>query len=176
MKNEELDQVSCSIELRKLGVSVAIDDFGIGYSSLGGLNDFPVNRLKIDRSFVQGVDTPGRHATLVAAILSMAKALGLDVVAEGVEDFNQLLHLQDQHCNEVQGYLLSKPLPVEQVTELLERLATATPPAARCACAAWQADRRHSSAVRRSKPGGGSRHVPLGGLRFPAADRRCRDG
>ncbi len=53
----------------------------------------------------------------------MAKALGLDVVAEGVEDFNQLLHLQDQHCNEVQGYLLSKPLPVEQVTELLERLA-----------------------------------------------------
>jgi EAL domain-containing protein (putative c-di-GMP-specific phosphodiesterase class I) len=53
----------------------------------------------------------------------MAKALGLDVVAEGVEDFNQLLHLQDQHCNEVQGYLLSKPLPVAQATELLERLA-----------------------------------------------------
>jgi EAL domain-containing protein (putative c-di-GMP-specific phosphodiesterase class I) len=110
-------------ELRNLGVSVAIDDFGIGYSSLGRLNDFPVNRLKIDRSFVQGVDNAGRHATLVAAILSMAKALGLDVVAEGVEDFNQLLHLQDQHCNEVQGYLLSRPLPVAQATELLDRLA-----------------------------------------------------
>ena len=122
MKNE-VWTTELLIELRKLGVSVAIDDFGIGYSSLGRLNDFPVNRLKIDRSFVQGVDHAGRHATLVAAILSMAKALGLDVVAEGVEDFNQLLHLQDQHCNEVQGYLLSKPLPVDQATELLERLA-----------------------------------------------------
>jgi diguanylate cyclase (GGDEF)-like protein len=122
MKNEAWT-TELLIELRKLGVSVAIDDFGIGYSSLGRLNDFPVNRLKIDRSFVQGVDHAGRHATLVAAILSMAKALGLDVVAEGVEDFNQLLHLQDQHCNEVQGYLLSRPLPVAQATELLERLA-----------------------------------------------------
>ena len=122
MKNEELTS-KLLLELRSLGVSVAIDDFGIGYSSLGRLNDFPVNRLKIDRSFVQGVDNMGRPAALVAAILSMAKALGLDVVAEGVEDFNQLLHLQDQHCNEVQGYLLSKPLPAEKVTELLERLA-----------------------------------------------------
>jgi diguanylate cyclase len=121
MKNEEWTGELLR-ELRGLGVSVAIDDFGIGYSSLGRLNDFPVNRLKIDRSFVQGVDSLGRPATLVAAILSMAKALGLDVVAEGVEDFNQLLHLQDQHCNEVQGFLLSKPLPAEQVTELLERL------------------------------------------------------
>jgi predicted signal transduction protein with EAL and GGDEF domain len=122
MKNEAWT-TELLVKLRGLGVSVAIDDFGIGYSSLGRLNDFPVNRLKIDRSFVQGVDNAGRHATLVAAILSMAKALGLDVVAEGVEDFNQLLHLQDQHCNEVQGYLLSRPLPVQQATELLERLA-----------------------------------------------------
>ena len=104
-------------------MSVAIDDFGIGYSSLGRLNEFPVNRLKIDRSFVQSVDSTSRHQTLVAAIVSMARALGLDVVAEGVEDFNQLLHLQDQHCNEVQGYLLSRPLPVAKATELLERLA-----------------------------------------------------
>jgi EAL domain-containing protein (putative c-di-GMP-specific phosphodiesterase class I) len=121
MKNEEWTGKLLT-ELRALGVSVAIDDFGIGYSSLGRLNDFPVNRLKIDRSFVQGVGNGGRPAPLVAAILSMAKALGLDVVAEGVEDFNQLLHLQDQHCNEVQGYLLSKPLQAEQVTELLDRL------------------------------------------------------
>ena len=121
MKNEEWTGKLLT-ELRGLGVSVAIDDFGIGYSSLGRLNDFPVNRLKIDRSFVQGVGNGGRPAPLVAAILSMAKALGLDVVAEGVEDFNQLLHLQDQHCNEVQGYLLSKPLRAEQITELLNRL------------------------------------------------------
>jgi diguanylate cyclase (GGDEF)-like protein len=122
MKNEAWTS-QLLMDLRNLGVSVAIDDFGIGYSSLGRLNEFPVNRLKIDRSFVQSVDNPGRHATLVAAIVSMARALGLDVVAEGVEDFNQLLHLQDQHCNEVQGYLLSKPLPVAKATELLERLA-----------------------------------------------------
>jgi diguanylate cyclase (GGDEF)-like protein len=113
-------------ELRRIGVSVAIDDFGMGYSSLGRLSTIAVNRLKIDRSFVQGVDNLGRHATIVSAIMSMAKALGLQVVAEGVDSFEQLLHLQDQHCNEVQGFLLSKPLPAADATQLLERLDAST--------------------------------------------------
>jgi diguanylate cyclase (GGDEF)-like protein len=113
-------------ELRRIGVSVAIDDFGTGYSSLGRLGSFAVNRLKIDRSLVQRADNLGRHSTIVSAIVSMAKALGLQVVAEGVEDFNQLLHLQDQQCNEVQGFLLSKPLPAEEATSLLERLEAST--------------------------------------------------
>ena len=84
-----------------------------GTRASGGSARFAVNRLKIDRSLVQRADNLGRHATIVSAIVSMAKALGLQVVAEGVEDFNQLLHLQDQQCNEVQGFLLSKPLPAD---------------------------------------------------------------
>ena len=113
-------------ELRRIGVSVAIDDFGTGYSSLGRLGSFAVNRLKIDRSLVQRSENLGRNSTIVSAIVSMAKALGLQVVAEGVEDFNQLLHLQDQQCNEVQGFLLSKPLPAAEATALLERLEAST--------------------------------------------------
>jgi EAL domain-containing protein (putative c-di-GMP-specific phosphodiesterase class I) len=112
--------------LRAIGVSVAIDDFGMGYSSLGRLGAIAVNRLKIDKSFVRSVDSLGRHATIVSAIVSMARALGLQVVAEGVENFNQLLHLQDQQCNAVQGFLLSRPLPAPEATQLLERLEAST--------------------------------------------------
>ena len=125
MRDEEWTR-EVTTELRRIGVSVAIDDFGIGYSSLGRLSSIAVNRLKIDRSLVQRADNLGRHASIVSAIVSMAKALGLQVVAEGVEDFEQLLHLQDQQCNEVQGFLLSKPLPAEAATSLLERLEAST--------------------------------------------------
>ena len=113
-------------ELRNIGVSIAIDDFGMGYSSLGRLSEFAVNRLKIDRTFVQSADGLGRHATIVTAIVAMARALGVDVVAEGVETFDQLLHLQDQKCHEAQGFLLSKPLHAAEATQLLERLAAST--------------------------------------------------
>jgi len=113
-------------ELRNHGISIAIDDFGMGYSSLGRLSEFSVNRLKIDRSFVQNVDGLGRHAPIVTAIVAMARALGVDVVAEGVENFGQLLQLQDQKCNEAQGFLLSKPLHAAEATELLQRLEAST--------------------------------------------------
>jgi len=113
-------------ELRALGVSVAIDDFGIGYSNLRRLSEFPVSRLKIDRSLVQDIEALGRSATIVTAIMSMARALGLDVVAEGVENFDQLLQLQERHCTEVQGFLLSKPLPATEAELLLQRLAAST--------------------------------------------------
>jgi EAL domain-containing protein (putative c-di-GMP-specific phosphodiesterase class I) len=113
-------------QLRNIGVSIAIDDFGMGYSSLGRLSELSVNRLKIDRSFVQSADSLGRNATIVTAIVAMARALDVEVVAEGVENFSQLLHLQDQQCNEAQGFLLSKPLHVAEATELLERLEAST--------------------------------------------------
>jgi diguanylate cyclase (GGDEF)-like protein len=112
--------------LRHIGVSIAIDDFGMGYSSLGRLSEFAVNRLKIDRSFVQSADSLGRNATIVTAIVAMARALGVEVVAEGVENFSQLLHLQDQKCDEAQGFLLSRPLHAAEATELLERLEAST--------------------------------------------------
>lgn len=113
-------------DLQRLGVSVAIDDFGMGYSTLGRLSEFPVNRLKIDRAFVQNIENLGGHATIITAIVSMARALGLEVVAEGVENFNQLLMLQEQKCTEVQGFLLSKPLPAPEAEKLLERLGAST--------------------------------------------------
>ncbi len=113
-------------ELRRIGVSIAIDDFGTGHSNFGRLSSVPVNRLKIDRGLVQNIDSMGRGATIVRGIVSMARGLGLDVVAEGVEDFAQLLDLQEQQCNEVQGFLLSRPLPAEEATQLLHRLEAST--------------------------------------------------
>jgi EAL domain-containing protein (putative c-di-GMP-specific phosphodiesterase class I) len=113
-------------ELRRLGVSIAIDDFGTGHSNFVRLSSVPVNRLKIDRGLVQNIDSMGRGATIVRGIVSMARGLGLQVVAEGVEDFAQLLNLQEQQCNEVQGFLLSRPLPAEEATQLLHRLEAST--------------------------------------------------
>ena len=104
-------------------MSVAIDDFGVGYSNLRRISDFPVSRLKIDRSFVQGVEQLGRNASIVNAIVSMARALNLEVVAEGVESFEQLLQLRDQQCHEAQGYLLGRPVPAHDAEQLLVRLA-----------------------------------------------------
>ncbi len=112
--------------LRRTGVSIAIDDFGVGHSNLGRLVSIAVNRLKIDRALVHSVDPLGRRAAIVGAIVSMARALGLQVVAEGVEDFSQLLDLQELQCNEVQGYLLSQPLAADEATELLQRLQAST--------------------------------------------------
>ena len=125
MKDEEWTRQLLG-ELRRLGVSIAIDDFGVGYSNLRRLSEFPVSRLKIDRSLVQDVEHLGRNAAIVTAMVSMARALGLEVVAEGVENFEQLLQLQEQKCHEVQGFLLARPMPGADTALLLHRLATST--------------------------------------------------
>jgi diguanylate cyclase (GGDEF)-like protein/PAS domain S-box-containing protein len=106
-------------ELREMGVKLTIDDFGTGYSSLGYLRQFKVNRLKIDRSFVR--DVPGNvdDSAITTAIIEMARALNVDVVAEGVENAQQLDFLRAQRCYEIQGYYFSRPVPVEQMTEQL---------------------------------------------------------
>jgi len=106
-------------ELREMGVKITIDDFGTGYSSLGYLRHFKVNRLKIDRSFVR--DVPGNvdDSAITTAIIEMARALNVDVVAEGVENAEQLDFLRAQHCYEIQGYYFSRPVAVEQMTEQL---------------------------------------------------------
>jgi diguanylate cyclase (GGDEF)-like protein len=96
--------------LQDLGVRVAIDDFGTGYSSLSYLKDFPVSVLKIDRSFVHGLASDSRDRAIVHAIITMARGLGLGVVAEGIETEQQLEALEAQGCDAVQGYLLSRPL------------------------------------------------------------------
>jgi predicted signal transduction protein with EAL and GGDEF domain/HAMP domain-containing protein len=98
-------------ELADLGVSIAIDDFGTGYSSLSYLKNFPVSTLKIDRSFIQDVTTSANDAGITTAILAMAKAMDLDVVAEGVETEEQAAFLKKRGCPKIQGYLVGRPMP-----------------------------------------------------------------
>jgi diguanylate cyclase (GGDEF)-like protein/PAS domain S-box-containing protein len=106
-------------ELRDMGVKLAIDDFGTGYSSLSYLRQFRVNRLKIDRSFVRDVAVNRDDAAITTAIIRMARALNLEVLAEGVETEAQLSFLQDQHCDEIQGFYFSKPVAVGKIAEQL---------------------------------------------------------
>jgi EAL domain-containing protein (putative c-di-GMP-specific phosphodiesterase class I) len=109
-------------KLKQLGVSLSIDDFGTGYSNLARLREFPVDRLKVDRSFVRQISTRSNDRTITDAILAMARKLQIDVVAEGVEDFSQLLHLQEQQCDFAQGFLLSRPMPSNEARQFLQRL------------------------------------------------------
>jgi EAL domain-containing protein (putative c-di-GMP-specific phosphodiesterase class I)/GGDEF domain-containing protein len=108
-------------QLQKAGLSISIDDFGTGYSSLSYLKRFTLSKVKIDRSFITEFTTAKNDAALVSAIIAMAHSLGLKVVAEGVETDEQLRFLQDLHCDEIQGYLISRPVPVEEVSDLLAR-------------------------------------------------------
>ncbi len=107
---------------RRMGISIAIDDFGTGYSSLSYLARFPIDVLKIDRTFVQKVATDRRHAELVKAILSIARCFGQQVVAEGVETLEQAEFLERNGCTIAQGFLYSKPLPKHEMRLLPERL------------------------------------------------------
>src|SRR5258706_2320774 len=109
--------------LHAIGVTVAIDDFGMGYSNFLRLRELSVDRLKIDRSFINRIQSHTDDRVLVSTIIKMAQALGLGVVAEGVEDFSQLLQLQDEKCDLAQGFLLSRPLPVAETRAFLTRLA-----------------------------------------------------
>ena len=107
--------------LREEGITIAIDDFGTGYSSLRYLREFPVNTLKIDRSFVSDITVDRDAAEIASAIISMAKSLRLRVVAEGVENQEQWDFLRDRGCDEIQGYVISKPVPAREFEELLKR-------------------------------------------------------
>ncbi|MEP1217412.1 MAG: sensor domain-containing phosphodiesterase [Marinobacter sp.] len=109
------------IRLKARDIQINIDDFGTGYSSLAYLRRVPVSSLKIDRSFIEGLPTCEDGATITRTIIEMAKALGLDQVAEGIEKSEQLTFLHRQHCTYGQGYLFSRPLPAEQIPALRAR-------------------------------------------------------
>ncbi|MCK1513909.1 EAL domain-containing protein [Bradyrhizobium sp. 190] len=108
-------------ELRTMGVSIAFDDFGTGYASLSCLTSYPLTRIKIDRSFVQNAcaNSAPKDSAIVRSIMALARNLNLDVTAEGVETIAQATFLRLENCQELQGYLFSKPLPAEAFEELL---------------------------------------------------------
>ncbi|TSK07419.1 MAG: EAL domain-containing protein [Geobacter sp.] len=111
------DEYTCRVlgELREMGITVSVDDFGTGYSSLSYLHRFPINTLKIDRTFILNMMKSTEDQAIVTAIIAMAKSLNMQIVAEGVETVEQLEALKDQGCHEIQGFLISRPVNAEKV-------------------------------------------------------------
>ena len=103
-----------------MGMHIAIDDFGTGYSSLNYLKRFPINTVKIDKSFVRDVENDPSGAAIVSAVIGLARILKLRVIAEGVETEQQLRFLYRRECEEMQGYYFSHPLAAEEITPFLE--------------------------------------------------------
>jgi EAL domain-containing protein (putative c-di-GMP-specific phosphodiesterase class I) len=112
IENAEL-AINTMVALKAIGVRLAIDDFGSGYSSLSYLKRFPIDFLKIDRSFIKDLCSSEKDAAITASISALARSLGVGLVAEGVENEAQVQFLQDKGCDELQGFLFSKPLPPE---------------------------------------------------------------
>ena len=113
--------VETMLSLHRQGVRIAIDDFGTGYSSLNYLRRFPIDRLKIDQSFVRELGSSAEDQAIVQAIISLARTLGYRTIAEGVEQTGQLDFLRESQCDEVQGYLLSRPIPANELEAFLQR-------------------------------------------------------
>jgi EAL domain-containing protein (putative c-di-GMP-specific phosphodiesterase class I) len=108
--------------LNALGVRIAIDDFGTGFSSLSLLQKFPIQCIKIDRAFVNDLATDPATQNIVRTIIAMAEAMGADIVAEGVEDKDQLHTLKSVNCHRAQGYLISPPVDVRDVPRVVRQI------------------------------------------------------
>jgi EAL domain-containing protein (putative c-di-GMP-specific phosphodiesterase class I) len=117
---EETEQVVATLHaLRALGVRISMDDFGTGYSSLSYLLSFPFDKIKIDRSFIENISDKDDCATIVQAVTSMARGLNMTTVAEGIETEAQREKVRELGCVEMQGFLFSRPLPIDQIVRLL---------------------------------------------------------
>ncbi|HBE81367.1 MAG TPA: hypothetical protein DDW24_01130, partial [Blastocatellia bacterium] len=119
MENAE-NAVKVLNRIKELGVRISIDDFGTGYSSLSYLHRFPIDMLKIDRSFVSSMEEGSENGEIVRTVIALAKALNLGVIAEGIESIHQFHQLRILGCDYGQGYLFSRPIPVAEVNKLLE--------------------------------------------------------
>jgi EAL domain-containing protein (putative c-di-GMP-specific phosphodiesterase class I) len=106
--------------LKQLGVRIAIDDFGTGYSSLAYLSRFPVDALKIDRSFISGIASSAASAALIHTLVQLGKTLDIETLAEGIEEPGQLVALQRENCDHGQGFLFARPLPADAIEEFLD--------------------------------------------------------
>ncbi|BAL25453.1 EAL domain-containing protein [Azoarcus sp. KH32C] len=121
--------------LKQRGIAVSIDDFGTGYSSLSYLSRLPIHELKVDQSFVQGIASESGKCSIITAIVDMAHAMGIEVLAEGIETESQLAFLKERHCEMGQGYLFHRPLGVDEFEKLIAAPATrGASPAAHSAC------------------------------------------
>jgi len=119
MKNVE-NSIKTLLKLKEIGIQISVDDFGTGYSSLNYLKQFPIDILKVDRIFVQGIPDDKNDVAISTAIVVLARSMGLKVIAEGVETAEQVVFLQSLQCDEMQGFYFSKPLPAVRLTELLQ--------------------------------------------------------
>jgi EAL domain-containing protein (putative c-di-GMP-specific phosphodiesterase class I) len=106
--------------IKMLGVRIAMDDFGTGYSSLSNLRAFPFDKIKIDRSFIKSVNVNGQAAAIVRSVLGLSRALGLPVLAEGIETAAELEFLERENCHQGQGFFLSRPEDIESFNDLIE--------------------------------------------------------
>jgi EAL domain-containing protein (putative c-di-GMP-specific phosphodiesterase class I) len=123
----DAQQVIASLQaFSDMGVHLSVDDFGTGYSSLSYLKRFPVDRLKIDQSFVRDLGTNADDVAIAQAIITLGHTLNLRVIAEGVETPEQLAFLRKHQCDEMQGYLFGKPMPAQAFAKLLESGRTLT--------------------------------------------------
>jgi diguanylate cyclase len=120
LMNNAAAAVKTLVKLREAGIQFSIDDFGTGYSSLSYLKRFPISSLKIDQSFVRDLSHDKEDEAIVSAIIALGRSLGLKVIAEGVETTAQLALLRNKGCNEMQGFLFSRPVPVAEMTDLLQ--------------------------------------------------------
>ena len=111
--------LNCINEIKNMGVKIAIDDFGTGYSSLSYLNKFPADLLKVDKSFIDKMNSSESSKQYVAAIISIGHILGFDVISEGVEEEEQLASLKDIGCDYIQGFIWGRPLPVNEAERLV---------------------------------------------------------
>jgi len=116
----EVESVEKLNRLSELGFSLAIDDFGTGYSCLGYLNKLPIDKIKIDKSFTFQITEDSRQASIVETIISMAKSLNMNIIAEGVETEEQVQYLLEHGCSEFQGFYFSRPISPEKYQELFE--------------------------------------------------------
>ena len=117
---ESMDKaMNCIKDLKDIGVKIAIDDFGTGYSSLSYLNDFPADLLKIDKSFIDKMNSSDSSRQYVAAIISLGHIMGFDVISEGVEDSDQLDTLREIGCDYIQGFIWGRPLPKEDAEKVV---------------------------------------------------------
>jgi EAL domain-containing protein (putative c-di-GMP-specific phosphodiesterase class I) len=114
--------------IQSRGIRLAIDDFGTGYSSMSLMKQFPIDTIKIDRSFVRDLPDDSEDRAIAQAIIGMGKALGMTVVAEGVETAEQETFLRENACDEMQGFLFSKPVPAAELADLLRSTALIVSP------------------------------------------------